>query len=205
MVTAALLTVTAVAVAVASLADRPPAAAASPSAKPKWLIIPGFWPNGTGAEVVGSVSGRGWIGFARGDGDSRSTLLGSLRRRGGSVSFTRTVLTTSRGPMTTVGSQLFCHLPGGTQGELRRVPMFVGRPPWTVEEITVVRGDARGSHARRVSAAAPAPFGANSPFQWQPPILAAFVPDGLVFFKLYHNFRELDQTRVLAGLLPVAY
>ena len=73
------------------------------------------------------------------------------------------------------------------------------RPPWNAEEISIVRGDARGSHARRVSSIAPAPFGANSPFMWQPPIYGAFVPGGLVFFKLYYNFRGSEQTRVLVG------
>jgi hypothetical protein len=72
-----------------------------------------------------------------------------------------------------------------------------------VEEVRVVRGDARGSHARRVSSIAPAPFGARSRFQWQPPIYATFVPGGLVFFKLYYNFDHLYETRVLAGLLPL--
>ena len=73
------------------------------------------------------------------------------------------------------------------------------RPPWNAEEISIVRGDARGSHARRVSSIAPTPFGSSSPFMWQPPIYGAFVPGGLVFFKLYYNFRGSEQTRVLVG------
>ena len=34
---------------------------------------------------------------------------------------------------------------------------------------------------------------------WQPPIYGAFVPGGLVFFKLYRNFRHDSDTRVLVG------
>ena len=79
--------------------------------------------------------------------------------------------------------------------------LHLKRSPWSVEEISIVRGDKRGSHARSVSKIAPAPFGPRSPFQWQPPIDATFVPDGVVFFKRYFNFREPDQTRVVAGLL----
>jgi hypothetical protein len=74
-------------------------------------------------------------------------------------------------------------------------------PPWSAEEISVLRGDARGSHARRVSSIAPAPFSPSSSFAWQPPIYGAFVPGGLVFFKLYYNFHGSD-TRVLVGSLP---
>ena len=395
-----LVAVAAAAVALgAGVAAATTGAAASAAAKPKWLVIRGFWPSGTGTEVAGSASGRGWLGFAKGDGASRSTILGSLRRVGGRPSFAKTVLAKSRGPMTIVGSQLFYHLPGsGTPGELRGVPLLANggvgtptavpndpesipppayhplvadgvqvgsrfvwvltgytgggapvlwaccsstgelsglsrfidpkrvmdslqlgldakgrlwlawldlyrrkswggvrmveldpdtlaprtpktfvapapdswlrpklvcadlcrmvmedlggdiftwapgersatrmrlgtrqkratlldasfrsgklivasaktlnfrRPPWSVEEISIVRGDTRGSHARRVSSVAPASFGGSSPFTWQPPILATLVPDGLVFFKNYHNIRGSSQTRVLAGFLPL--
>jgi hypothetical protein len=77
------------------------------------------------------------------------------------------------------------------------------RPPWSVEEISIVRGDARGSHSRRASAVAPSPFRVTSPFQWQPPIQGSFVPGGFVYFKSYYNFRNENQTRVVAGFLPL--
>ena len=48
------------------------------------------------------------------------------------------------------------------------------RPPWSVEQITIVRGDARGSRARRVASVAPAPYGPTSPFQWQPSTRPSF-------------------------------
>lgn len=374
-------------------------AAPSAAAKPKWLVIPGFWPRDTGPEVAGTASGRGWLGFAKGDGESRSTTLGSLRQVEGRLSFAKTVLSASRGPEVIVGSQLFYHLPSGEPGELRTVSLaangsvgmpqampddperiapqryhpvvhagiqvgdrlvwvltgsrgggqtdFLGaccssrgelsdlsrfidhqrvmnflqlgrdtkgrlwvawldvpfrkswggvrmveldpdtlsprtpktlaapapdswlrpqlvcadlcrvvigdlggdiftwapgersatrmrlgtrrlpatlldatfrsgnlvvasaktlslrRAPWSVEQITIVRGDARGSRARRLASVAPAPYRPTSPFQWQPPIHATFVPDGLVFFKKYYNFREQAQTRVIAGFLPL--
>jgi hypothetical protein len=384
----------------AAVAAGTTGADASAASKPKWLLIRGFWPSGTGPEVGGSASGRGWLGFAKGEGESRSTILGSLRRVEGRSSFAKTVVTKSQGPMMIVGSQLFYHLPGsGRPAELRGVPLLpngsvgmpkalpddpesippqeyrplvadgiqvgdrfvwvltgsrrgtaldflwaccsltggltdlsrfinhkrvmdflqlgldakgrlwlawldvyvrkvwgavrmveldpdtlsprtpktfvspapdswlrpelvcadlcravVGdlggdiftwapgersatrmglgtrrspatlldatfrsgklvvasakslrlrRPPWNVEEITIVRGDARGSRARRVGSVAPAPFGSSSPFQWQPPIHGTFVPGGLVFFKKYYNFRRPGQTRVLAGSLPL--
>lgn len=370
---------------------------ASTAAKPKWLLIRGFWPSGSGPEVEGSAAGRGWLGFNKGDGESRSTILGSLRRVGSSTSFAKTVLPKSRGPMMIIGSQLYYHLLGsGTPGELRSVPLLAnggigtptalpvdpetippalydplvvagvqvgarivwvlagssvgtnnlwaccsragelspltrfmnpkrvmgflqlgidtkGRlwlawldayprkvwgavrmveldpdtlsprtpkpyvapapdswlrpklvcadlcrmvmedlggdiftwrpgersaprmhlgtrthhatlvaatfrsghlvvassvprqlrhPPWNLDEIALVRGDARGSHARRVRSVAPAPFGGSSPFQWAPPIYGAFVPGAFVFFKLYYNFRHESETRVLVGSLP---
>jgi hypothetical protein len=77
------------------------------------------------------------------------------------------------------------------------------RSPWSLDQISVARGDARGSRARRIASVAPAPYAPTSPFQWQPPIHASFVPNGLVFFKKYYNFRAANQTRVLAGFLPV--
>jgi hypothetical protein len=76
------------------------------------------------------------------------------------------------------------------------------RPPWSAEQISIVRGDARGAHARRVRSIAPVPFKTSSTFMWAPPIYGAFVPGGLVFFKLYYNFRNDSQTRVLVGSLP---
>ena len=78
------------------------------------------------------------------------------------------------------------------------------RPPWNAVEISLVRGDPRGSHARRVGSAVLAPFAATSPFQWQPPDDATFVPGGLVFFAKYYNFQKDTQTRFLAGFLPLA-
>ena len=51
---------------------------ASTEAKPNWLLIRGFWPSGTGPEVVGSAAGRGWLGFGRGDSIKRSLVLGSF-------------------------------------------------------------------------------------------------------------------------------
>ena len=369
---------------------------ASTEAKPKWLLIRGFWPSGTGPEVAGSAAGRGWLGFGRGDSIKRSLVLGSARRVGGKTSFAKTVLPKSQGPMMIVGSQLYYHLPdlSGKPGELRTVALLANgrvgapsaapvdpetlppqqydpvaldgvqvgdrvvwmlagggssavylwacctrggelspltrlinpkrnmsslqlgldsrgrlwlawldlyprkswggvrmveldpetlsprtpkplvspgsdswvqplrlvcgnlcraiavdlrggigtwapgersatmmrlgtrespaglldmsfrsgklvigssrtltyrRPPWSAEEISIVRGDARGSHARRVSSIAPAPFGPSRPFMWQPPIYGAFVPGALVFFKLYYNFRNDSETRVLVG------
>ncbi len=401
----AVFVVAAAAVAVgATAAGATPGVSASAAAKPNWLVIPAFWPADSGTNVVGSASGRGWIGFARGDGDSRSTLLGSLRRVGGKLSFAKAVLPRSQPPMMILGSNLVYHLPdaSGDPGALRTAPllangsvgvpkavpddpesippqqynpgvydgihvddrfvwvltgykprlspvtdflwacctsagelmdlsrfidhervmdflqlgrdakgrlwlawldaiprkvwgavrmveldpdtlaprtpktfvapapdswmrprlvcadlcrmvmddlggdiftwapgersatrMYLGtrenhatlldasfrngnlvvasetsrqlhRPPWNVQEITLVRGDTRGSHSRRAGSIAPAPFGPSSPFQWRPPVDAAFVPGGLVFFKKYYHFREPNQTRVLAGFLPLA-
>ena len=372
---------------------------ASTSAKPNWLLIRGFWPAGAGPEVQGAASGRGWLGFGRGDSTKRSLVLGSLRRVGGATSFAKAVLPRSQGPMMIVGSQLYYHLPdiSGKPGALRTVPLLANgtvgapsappvdpetippqqydptvsdgiqvgdrvvwvlagggssafylwacctragelspltrlidpkrnmrslqlgldsrgrlwlawldllrrkswggvrmveldpdtlsprtpkplvspgpdywvqplrlvcgnlcrssavdlrggiatwapgersattlrlgtrvspaglldmsfrsgklvvgssrtltyrRPPWSAEQISIVRGDARGAHARRVRSTAPVPFGPGSPFMWQPPIYGAFVPGGLVFFKLYYNFRRDSETRVLVGSLP---
>jgi hypothetical protein len=73
--------------------------------------------------------------------------------------------------------------------------------PWSAEEISIVRGDARGAHARKVASARPVPFKPGSLFQWQPPIDGAFVPGALVFFKLHYNFRS-NESRVLVGSLP---
>jgi hypothetical protein len=106
-------------------------AAPSAAAKPKWLVLTGFWPRGSGTEVAGSASGRGWLGFVNGDGESRSTILGSLRQVGSRLSFAKTVLAASRGPEMIVGEQLFYHLPSSS-GELRSVSLVasggVGMP-----------------------------------------------------------------------------
>ncbi len=379
-------------------------AAAQPAAeKPKWLVIPSFWPADAGVALLGSASGRGWIGLARGNGDSRSTLLGSLHGVGGKLSFAKSVLPRSQPPMMILGSSLVYHSsdPSGEPGELRTAPllanggvgtpkvvpddpesippqqynplvadgiqvgdrlvwvltgskprlspvldfiwacctsggelsdlsrfidhrrdgygfqlgrdakgrlwlvwldaqvrkvwgavrmveldpdtlaprtsktfvapapdswirpelvcgdrcrvviedlggdiftwapgersatrMYLGTrenhatlldasyrsdslivaseksrqlhsPPWNVSEISLVRGDSRGSHSRPAGLVAPAPFGGSSPFQWQPPVHATLVPGGLVFFKNYVNFREPNRSRVLAGFLPL--
>lgn len=372
---------------------------ASTAAKPNWLLIRGFWPAGAGPEVQGAASGRGWLGFGRGDSTSRSLVLGSLRRVGGKTQFAKAVLPKSQGPMMIVGSQLYYHLPdiSGKPGALRSVSLLANggvgapqappvdpesvppsqydpvvldgiqvgdravwllagggssafylwacctrtgelspltrlidpkrnmtslqlgldsrgrlwlawldllrrkswgaarlveldpdtlsprmpkplvspgsdtwvqplrlvcgsfcratavslrggiatwapgeraatmmplgtrlhpaglldmsfssgklvvgssrtltyrRPPWSAEQISIVRGDARGAHARRVRSTAPVPFGPSSPFMWQPPIYGAFVPGALVYFKLYYNFRRDSETRVLVGSLP---
>src|SRR5262249_41970289 len=119
-----------------ALATGTTGAAASAAAKPSWQMISGFWPSGSGPEVVGSASGRGWLGFWRDDGGSRSTVLGSLRRVGGKLSFSKTLLRASTGPEMIVGSQLFYHLGGpgggGEPGELRAVTLLpnggVGTP-----------------------------------------------------------------------------
>jgi hypothetical protein len=109
-------------------------AAASTGAKPKWLVLPDFWPaDASGATVIGSASGRGWVGFLRSDGASNSTLLGSLRRVGGRLSFAKAVLTRSQGAMMIVGSQLVYHSAGvSTLGELWMAPLLanggVGTP-----------------------------------------------------------------------------
>jgi hypothetical protein len=76
------------------------------------------------------------------------------------------------------------------------------RPPWSAEQISILRGNARGANARRVSSVAPTPFRPTSTFMWAPPIRGFFVPGGLVFFKTYYNFRRDSQTRVLVGSLP---
>lgn len=386
----------------AAVAAGAQAAATSGGAKPNWLLIPGFWPSGSGPDVAGAASGRGWVGFPRDDGGSRSMVLGSLRRSGGKLSFAKTVLAASHGGGLIVGSDLYYHYDdkaSGKPGELRRVPLlangrlgtpgavagdperippeeyeplveagvqagnrlvwvlsgtrgginaqldflwaccsstgqlsdlsrFIDRkramrflqlgrdtkgrvwlawlaafprkvwgavrlieldpqtlaprspkittpspeswmqprlvcaaacrivamdlggaiiswapgersvtvlrlgertnpatlldahvqsahlvlaistrvdlkkPPWRLDEIAIVRADARGAHPLRVASAAPAPFAANSPFQWQPPINASFVSGGLVYFKRYLNFRDQEQTRVLLGFLP---
>jgi hypothetical protein len=138
-----------------SLADTAPAAKATSP----WLTIPAFWPLGTGPEVVGSASGRGWLGFAVGDGESRSTRLGSLRRAGGKPSFVTSSLPRSQRPMVIVGSQLYYHLPdiSGKPGAIRAVTLQanggVGAPrplpddpeaipPRDYEPLAVAAGDA---------------------------------------------------------------
>jgi len=108
--------------------------AASAAGKPKWLTIPAFWDGVSGPWVVGSASGRGWLGLPRFDGDSLSTLLGSLHHVRGKASFAKVVLTRSQGPMMIVDSSLVYHLPdvSGTPGELRTAPLLadgsVGNP-----------------------------------------------------------------------------
>jgi hypothetical protein len=82
--------------------------------------------------VVGSASGRGWIGFEKDNGSSRSTLLlGSLRSVGGRLSFAKTTLDAGT-PMMIVGSQLVYHVPGASGLELRTAPLLsngrVGTP-----------------------------------------------------------------------------
>ena len=97
------------------------AAPAAAGAKPKWLTVSGFWDGVTGPEVVGSASGRGWMGFSS---ETRSTL-GSLRRVGARLSFAKATLS-ARSPMVIVGSQLLYHLPdvSGKPGELRAAPLL---------------------------------------------------------------------------------
>src|SRR5256885_1829056 len=107
---AVLLAWTATALLAAAAADSTTGAAAAAEAKPKWLLIPGFWP-GTGTEVVGSAAGRAWIGFEKENVNSRSTLLlGSLRSVGGRLSFAKKTLDAGM-PMMIVGSQLVYHVP----------------------------------------------------------------------------------------------
>jgi hypothetical protein len=387
------------AAAAAAVGDGRTGTTAPAATKANWLLIRGFWPSGTGPWIEGAASGRGWLGFPRGDGVSRSTILGSIRRVGGKTSFAKTVLPKSQGPMMIVGPQLYYHLPdiSGKPGELRTVPLLANgklgapsaapvdpetvppkqfdpvvvdgiqvgdrvvwilagggssafylwacctragelspltrlidpkrdmaslqlgldsrgrlwlawldmlrrkswggarmveldpdtlsprtakplvspgsdtwvqplrlvcgslcratavslrggintwapgerattlmplgtrsqpaglldmsfssgklvvgsvktltyrRPPWSAEEISIVRGDARGAHARKVTSTAPVPFKPSSRYMWQPPMYGAFVPGALVFFKLYYNFRGGD-SRVLVGSLPV--
>jgi hypothetical protein len=387
----------------AGVAGGPTGAAAHTAAKPKWLLMPGFWPGGTGPEVVGSASGRGWIGFTSSvspDGSDRRVTLGSLRSVGGRLSFVKAVVH-AWSPMLIVGSNLIYHstdasaphelrmaplLTTGGVGTPRAVPddpeqippqqdhpgvadgiqvgdryvwvltgfritgetgflwacctsagklsdlsrfidhtrlmrflqlerdargrlwlawldeyfrkvwgavkmveldpdtlaprtpkpfvapapdswlkpelvcaercrvvvqdlggdiftwapgersatkmvsgnrtspanllaasfrpgglevasgryLQLHKPPWSEEEISVARGDARGSQARSAGSAAPAPFAATSPMTWQPRDDAAFAPGGLVFFKKYYNFQHETQTRFLAGFLPLA-
>jgi hypothetical protein len=126
-VVAVLLATAAVAVGTAAaLGTTEPAA----KAKPKWLTIRGFWEEGIGPAVVGSASGRGWIGFASGGPRAK---LGSLGRAGGRLSFAGATVT-ARSPMSIVGSQLLYHLPdiSGTPGPLRAIPLLangrVGTP-----------------------------------------------------------------------------
>ena len=128
---AVLLAWTATALLAAAAADGTTGAAASAAGKPTWLVIPGFWP-GTGTEVVGSAAGRGWIGFEKENGSSRSTLLlGSLRSVGGRLSFAKTTLDAGI-PMEIVGSQLVYHVPETSRVELRTAPLLangsVGTP-----------------------------------------------------------------------------
>jgi len=127
----AILVVAATVVAVgAGVAGGTTGAAASTAAKPKWLTISGFWDGVTGPEVIGSASGRGWMGFI--SSETRSTL-GSLRRVGGRLSFAKATLS-ARSPMFIVGSQVLYHLPdvSGKPGELRAAPLLangsVGTP-----------------------------------------------------------------------------
>jgi hypothetical protein len=404
LVRGAVFVVAAAVVAVgAGVARGTAAAPVAAGAKPKWLLVPGFWPSGSGTEVAGSAAGRAWIGFTSAistDGSDRRVTLGSLRSVGGRLSFGRATVH-AWSPMLIVGSNLVYHstdaaaphelrtaplLANGGVGSPRAVPddpekvapqqyhpgvadgvqvgdryvwvltgfrstgvtsflwacctgdgklsdlsrfidhkrdmrslqlerdgkgrlwlawldvyfrkvwgavkmveldpvtlaprtarpfvapgpdawlqprlvcadscrvvvqdvggdiftwapgersatrMVAGsstspaellaasfgprglevaagrfvqlhKPPWNVEEISVVRGDARGSHARRLASVAPAPFAATSSFQWQHPAEAAFVPGGLAFFEKYYNFQHETQTRFLAGLLPLA-
>ena len=90
---------------------------AAGAAKPKqWVTVTNFWPESSGPSVVGSASGRAWIGFAS---DRSRTRLGSIRRIGGRLSFVRTDVV-GQIPMMIVGSQLVFH----TAGQLRQT-----RPP----------------------------------------------------------------------------
>ena len=98
-------------------------AVTSAAAKPKqWVTITNFWPEGTGASVVGSASGRGWIGFAR---PTSGVRLGSIRRIGSGLSFMRTDVN-AVSPMMILGSRLVYHLPdvSGTPGPLRSAPLL---------------------------------------------------------------------------------
>ena len=106
-----------------------PAAAAV--AKPKqWVTVTSFWPEGIGTSVVGSASGRGWIGFAH---PTSGIRLGSIRRVGSGLSFVRTDVN-AVSPMMVLGSRLVYHLPdvSGTPGPLRSAPLLssgrVGAP-----------------------------------------------------------------------------
>lgn len=118
------------AAAAVAIAGGAPGAAPSATTTPKWLTISGFWDGVTGPEVVGSASGRGWIGLI--DSQSRSSL-GSLGRVRGRLSFAKAAVA-AQTPMFIVGSQLVYHLPdvSGKPGELRAVPLLangkVGTP-----------------------------------------------------------------------------
>ncbi len=131
-VAAVIAATAAVAVGVAA-ADGTTATTASAAAKPKWLTISGFWDGTTAPQVVGSASGRGWIGLPRFSQRGMGLTLGSLRRVGGRLSFAQAVLAAHR-PMFIVGSQLFYHLPdvSGFPGELRAAALLatgkVGKP-----------------------------------------------------------------------------
>jgi hypothetical protein len=80
--------------------------------------------------VVGSASGRGWIGYI--SSASRATF-GSLGRAGGGLSFARTTAAAQQ-PMSLVGSELLYHLPdvSGKPGALQAAPLLangtVGAP-----------------------------------------------------------------------------
>jgi hypothetical protein len=114
----------------AGVAGGTTGATTTTAAKPKWLTISGFWDGVTGPSVVGSASGRGWMGFI--SGGTHSTL-GSLRHAGGRLSFAKTTLS-AWNPMFIAGSQLLYHLPdvSGKPGALRAVPLLangnVGTP-----------------------------------------------------------------------------
>src|SRR5262249_49185556 len=74
------------------------------------------------------------------------------------------------------------------------------RPPWQVAEVTIVRGDARGSHARRVGAIDLPGCSGSWCYQGT---YATLAPEGLVYFALYDNGGASANFRVLAGLLPL--
>ena len=75
-------------------------AAASATAKPRWLTVSGFWDGVTGPEVVDSASGRGWMGFVA--SQTRSTF-GSVGLGRGRLSFAKAGLAAQR-PIFIVGS-----------------------------------------------------------------------------------------------------
>ncbi len=104
---------------------------AAGAAKPKqWVTVTNFWPESSGPSVVGSASGRAWIGFAS---DRSRTRLGSIRRIGGRLSFVRTDVV-GQIPMMIVGSQLVFHTAdnSGKPGPLRTAQLLangrVGEP-----------------------------------------------------------------------------
>ncbi len=122
------------AVATVAILGGAPGAAPSAAAKPKWLTISGFWDGVTGPSVIGSASGRGWIGIT--NSQSRSSL-GSLGRVGGRLSFAKAAVA-AQNPMFIVGSQLVYHLPdvSGKPGELRAAPLLANGKVGTPRAVT---------------------------------------------------------------------
>ena len=102
------------AAAAVAIAGGAPDAAPSAAAKPKWLTISGFWDGVTGPEVA-QRSLRSGLDRALINSQSRS-LLGSLGRVRGRLSFAKAAVAAQRPRASTAGPRAAYHLPGWSPG-----------------------------------------------------------------------------------------